>query len=676
MHFTDDKRLTTTRLAHEGKITMRRHPLHRFPSLARFAVGAMLLPLVLAACGETAAPTTAPAAAATVAATRPASAAAPTTAPAAATTGSTAATAAPTTAAAAAPAATTASGVPNAAPAASAAPAAAAAAPGAAFGMPLTTKRGEGGPLRVLWWQAPTILNVHLSSGTKDTDASTPVEEPLARITEKSPVPDVAILAAEIPSAQNGQLAADGTSVTWKLKSGVTWSDGMPFTAEDVKFTGEYTADPKNGTTTQSAYSDIKQIDVIDATTVKITFKAATAAWYLPFVGDNGVILPKHLVQPCVAAGMSAMCPYNLKPVGTGPYVVSDFRPGDSVQYKVNEKFREANAPYFASIDWKGGGDAGTAAKALQTGQVDYAWNLQSTPEVIKQLSDAGKTVATPAGFYVEQLRINYADPKDTGGETSNAMSKNPFFSDPKVVEAFKVAIDRESIAKNLYGAGGAAGNTTIPIIRGDLGKPFEYNPAKANMLLDEAGWRRGADGTREKGGVKFNITFRSSITPVRDRTAQIMQQNFRMLGIGFENKSVDSSIYFGRPDNPDSSKRFTVDLQMLSTGSSRPDSQAFFEDFTSSQFSTKANNWGPGNYMKWSNAMFDTFHDQYKKELNIEKRKTLQRQLDDLVIDSGTAIPLVIRKDVFGYRADLTNIEFSPFSSQVWNIAHWTIKK
>ncbi len=549
-----------------------------------------------------------------------------------------------------------------------------AAASGAPFGAPLTTKRGEGGALRILWWQAPTILNIHTNNGTKDTDAASIVTEPLARISATSLVPDIPVLAKEIPSVQAGTIAADYTSVTWKLKDGITWSDGTPFTAEDVKYTFEYVMEPKTGSTSTTVYSDISKVDVLDPTTVKVTFKAPAAAWFIPFVGDAGEIVPKHILSKCPD---TRNCEFNTKPIGTGPYVVTDFKPGDTVNYKANDKFREPNAPYFATIEMKGGGDATTAAKAVQTGQTDYAWNLQVAPEIIKQLQDAGKTVATPPGYSVEQIRLNQADPRtETDGELSSAKSKNPFFADPMVRKAISYAIDRDSIAKNLYGPAGTAGNTIIPLVRGDVGKAFTYDLKKAGDLLDQAGWKKGADGIREKGGVKMNFTFRTSVNPVRDKTGQVMKDSFKQLGIGFELKPVDASVFFGRPDNPDALSRFTVDMEMYSTGSTRPDPQAFFEQMTTDQFATKANNWGNGNVMKWSNPDYDKLFEQLKRELDPEKRKVLYNKLDETLADDGVIIPIVVRKDVFAYRPDLINTQFSPFSSQVWNIGHWSLKK
>jgi peptide/nickel transport system substrate-binding protein len=622
-----------------------------------------VVPMLLAACGGSAATDTPKAQATTAPTTAAASSAAPTTAAAAATkpaatTGAAATTGtAPTTAAASTTAGT-------AAPAAS----------GAGFGVPLTTKRGEGGALHLLWWQAPVILNVHLSNGTKDTDASSLVTEPLARISSKSIIPDIPVLAKEIPSVQNGEISADYTTVTWKLKDGVVWSDGEPFTADDVVYTWQFVTKPENGATTTASYSDIAKVEAVDKTTAKVTFKAAAAAWFIPFVADAGEIIPKHVLEKCASA---TQCDYSQKPVGTGPYVVKDFKSGDVVNYVANDKFREPNAPYFATVEFKGGGDAATAAKAVQTGQADFAWNLTVTPEILKQLSDAGKNVATPAGFYTEQLELNASDPRnEVNGELSDPQSKNPYFSDPLVRQAFKYVVDRDSIAKTLWGPGGVPGNTLIPIVRGDAGSPYSYDLKKAGDLLDQAGWKKGADGIRAKNGVQMNMTARSSVTNQRDKELQVIKQSLKELGISLDLRSVDASVYFGKPDNTDSAIRFTTDINMLATGSAKPDPQSFFEGFTTDQMPTKANNWGGSNINRWSDPKYDEMYAQLKRELDPDKRKAIAKQLDDYIIADGIRIPMIIRNDVYASRPDLINVEYSPFSSEAWNIGHWTLKK
>src|SRR5262245_11959359 len=172
-------------------------------------------------------------------------------------------------------------------------------------------RRGGGGRLRVLWWQAPTLLNGHFATGTKDQDASRPVYEPLAAFD-----PDgnfVPILAADIPTLQNGGLSRDGKSVTWRLKKGVMWHDGKPFTADDVIFTWEYAADPATAAVTVTAYRDIDRIDKIDDHSVKVVFNEPRAYWYDAFFGARGYVMPKHLFARYKGAN-SRNAPHNLKP--------------------------------------------------------------------------------------------------------------------------------------------------------------------------------------------------------------------------------------------------------------------------------------------------------------------------------------------------------------------------
>jgi peptide/nickel transport system substrate-binding protein len=187
------------------------------------------------------------------------------------------------------------------------------------------TKRGGGGALKLIYWQAAVHLNPHYAAGTKDQDASRIFYEPLAGWdTEGNMIP---FLAAEIPSRANGGLAADGRSVTWKLKRGVKWHDGKDFTADDVVFTAQYAGDPAASMTTIGTYKDIKAVKV-DSHTVRLEFPRPTPFWAEALVGGPGMILPKHVFEPFMGA-KSRENPANLRPVGTGPYKIVDFKPGD-----------------------------------------------------------------------------------------------------------------------------------------------------------------------------------------------------------------------------------------------------------------------------------------------------------------------------------------------------------
>src|SRR6516162_1517053 len=173
-------------------------------------------------------------------------------------------------------------------------------------------KAGGGGTLKTLFWQAPTLLNPHFAVGTKDQEGSRIFYEPLAAWDPDGNLAPV--LAAEVPEIENGGVAPDGMSVIWKLKKDVVWHDGRPFTADDVVFNWEYAADPATAATTIGSYQDAT-VEKLDPLTVRVCFKKPTPFWADAFVGQFGMIIPKHLFEG-YKGGNSRDAPANLKPVG------------------------------------------------------------------------------------------------------------------------------------------------------------------------------------------------------------------------------------------------------------------------------------------------------------------------------------------------------------------------
>src|SRR5712672_4362683 len=295
------------------------------------------------------------------------------------------------------------------------------------------TKAGGGGPLKTLFWQAPTLLNPHFAIGTKDQEGSRIFYEPLAGWDNDGNL--VPFLAAEIPSKENDGLAEDGLSVVWKLKRGVKWHDGMPFTADDVVFNWEYARTPETAAVSIASYKDIK-VEKIDDFTVRVSFAKPTPFWADAFVGTYGMIIPKHLFADYIG-GKSRDAPNNLKPVGTGPYMYDDFKPGDVVRGKLNPDYHVPNRPHFDTLEIKGGGDAVSAARAvLQTGEYDYAWNMQVEDELRTKLESAGKgKVSIIETGAVEFIMLNVTDPAvEVDGERASLKTKHPLFSDRRCV--------------------------------------------------------------------------------------------------------------------------------------------------------------------------------------------------------------------------------------------------
>src|SRR5271166_526223 len=511
------------------------------------------------------------------------------------------------------------------------------------------TKAGGGGALKVLWWQAPTLLNPHFATGTKDQDGSRVFYEPLAGWDPDGNL--VPVLAAEIPTVENGGLAEDGTSVTWKLKQGVKWHDGQPFTADDCVFNWEYSADPATATVTIGTYKDIKVVKVDDHT-VRVEFPKPSPFWQDAFVGATGMLIPKHLFEPYKGA-KSREAPTNLVPVGTGPYLFVDFKPGDVVQGKINPNYHMENRPYFDTIEMKGGGDAVSAARAvLQTGEYDFAWNMQVEDEILKRLEASGKgAVAIIATGSVEHIQLNNTDPwKEVDGERSSIKSKHPYLSDPAVRSAINLLLDKGSVHKFIYGRTGldTADFVNAPEKFVSKNTHYDFNVAEAIKLLDAAGWKPGSDGVREKNGVKLHAVYQTSTNTPRQKTQEIVKQACQKAGISVEIKSVMASVFFSSDvANPDTARKFYCDIQMYTTTMTEPDPGGMLRAFLSSEVASKANKWQGFNVTRWQNADYDKLHDQSASELDPVKRAALFIAMNDLAIKDVVVIPVVTRPAV-----------------------------
>ena len=535
------------------------------------------------------------------------------------------------------------------------------------------TKRGGGGPLRVLWWQGPTLLNPHFAVGTKDQDGSRLFYEPLAGWDPDGNLKP--ILAASIPGREDGTLAADGKSVIWKLKQGVTWHDGKPFTADDVVFNWEYAKDPASATTTIGSYKDVK-VEKIDQHTVKVMFDQPTPFWADAFVGPRGMIIPKHLYADFIGA-KSREAPTNLKPVGTGPYLFKDFKPGDMVSGVINPNYHMANRPFFDSVEMKGGGDAVSAARAvLQTGEYDFAWNMQVEDEILLRLEKGGKgKVAISPGGNIEHIQINFTDPwTEVDGERASVKTKHPTLSDPAVREALSLLIDKDSVEKHIYGR---TGNATANFVNNpekfrSKTTKYEFNVDKANAILDKAGWKKGGDGIREKDGKKLKYVFQTSINQPRQKTQAIVKQACQKAGIDIEVKAVTASVFFSSDvANPDTYTKFYSDLQMYTTTMTQPDPQVFMMQFLTEEVSSKANKWQGRNITRWQNKEYDAIHKAGQVEVDPVKRAAMFIKLNEMVVADHVVIPVVARPGVAAMNGKLA-ATISGWDNNTWDLQDW----
>jgi peptide/nickel transport system substrate-binding protein len=535
------------------------------------------------------------------------------------------------------------------------------------------TKRGGGGPLKVLWWQGPTLLNPHFAVGTKDQDATRMFYEPLAGWD-----PDgnpLAVLAAEVPSHDNGGLSSDGKSVTWKLKRDVKWHDGAPFTADDVVFNWQYSSDPATAAVTIGSYKDVK-VEKVDDYTVTLRFAKPTPFWADAFVGARGMIIPKHLFAT-YSGDKSRDAPTNLKPVGTGPYRFVDFKPGDLVRGELNPNYHVPNQPYFDTIEMKGGGDAISAARAvLQTGEYDFAWNLQVEDEILQRLEKGGKgkVLITESGN-IEHIQLNTTDPQtEVDGERSSMKTKHPLLSDPAVRKAMALLVDRKSVEDHIYGRTGVATGNFLnnPARFRSKNTRWEFSIEKANQMLEAAGWKKGADGIRAKDGKKLKFVYQTSINTPRQKNQAIVKQACQKAGIEVELKSVTASVYFSSDvANPDTYAKFYCDMQMYTTTMTQPDPEVLMNQFTTAEAASKENKWQGRNITRFRNAEYDKAFEAAQGELDPVKRAALFIRMNDIVCQDPVVIPVVYRPRVAAIASTL-KCNISGWDTDMGDVRGW----
>jgi len=536
-----------------------------------------------------------------------------------------------------------------------------------------------GGKLTILSWQAVTTLNPHLATGVKDFNGATVMLEPLARYNERDEL--VPFLAAEIPTIENGGIAADGTSVTWKIKPGLKWSDGSDFTIDDIIFTWRYCTDEATGCTNKTSFDPIANIEPIDDTTFKIIWKEPNPNPYISFVGSSGMILQRKQFANCIgaAANTSAECQAaNLAPIGTNAWKLREFRPGDTVIYERNPFYRDADNVFFDTVEIKGGGDAATAAHAVcTTAEADFALNLQVPKAVLEPILAGGNCDVIAGGSTggVERIVINFANPDPAlGDKRSEPDQPHPFLTDPAVRRAIALAIDRKAIAEQLYGPTGAP-TCNLLVVPASVNSPnttCERNVEEAKRILDEAGWvLKGS--VREKDGMKLIVTLQTSVNVLRQNTQAIIKSNLAEIGIQVYLKAIDPAVFFsGDPGNPDTLNKFYADLQMYTFGPASPDPQSYLEGWICAEVSSAANRWNGNNVSRYCNPAYDALFEQLKTEFDPQRRAQLAIQMNDLLVNDIVEIPLINRYTPAVKLKNLTGPTFNTFDSSLWNIATW----
>ena len=540
-------------------------------------------------------------------------------------------------------------------------------------------ERGSDGNVSIIYWQAPSILNPYLSGGTKDSESASLVIEPLARYDQDGNL--VPWLVDEVPTVENGGVAEDLTSITWKLSQGLLWSDGTPLTSADVKFTADYCMDPEGGCAYATRFEGVSNVEVVDDLTVKISFDSPTPFPYGPLVGAESPVIQAAQFANCMGAKAPECTTENFNPIGTGPFVVTEFKPNDVITLKANDNYRDPAKPAFASVTFKGGGDATAAGRAvMETGEFDYAWNLQLAPEVIAQMQEGGK--GTPvAGFgpLVERVMLNQTNPSPElpEGERATAKHPHPFLQDPAVYKAMSLAIDRPLLVEIGYGQAGRVTCNWIPApaaVNSDTFTCDKQDIEGAKKLLDDAGIvDTDGDGVREKDGVPLKIVYQTSTNAVRQDFQALIKEWWSQIGIQSELRNINASVFFGGdPGSPDTFQKFYADVEMYANTFNGTDPQSYLGNGLCDKAPKPESQWQGENISRFCNEEYDQLHAQLAETAGAEERAQIARQLNDIIVANGGMIPLVHRGRLSAHSNTLGGVVLNVWDSELWNAADW----
>ena len=536
--------------------------------------------------------------------------------------------------------------------------------------------------LTLLYWQAPSLPGSYLSAGTKDVDAGAITLEPLAKYDPDGNL--VPALADQIPTLENGGFPQDLTSITWKLKEGLKWSDGSDVTAEDVVFTWRYCVDEETGCTSESSFDGIASVQALDGLTVKITFEAPTPYPYSAFVGSGTPIISRTQFADCIGAAAATCDAQNMAPLGTGPYRIISFKINDEAVYERNPFYRGA-APYFDRVVIKGGGDATSAARAvMERGEADYAWNLQVEPEILTVMEAAGLgKVVVAFTSLVERIVVNQTNPDpalgDDRSEYLDGQNPHPFLTFKPIRQAMSLAIDRGRISEEFYGF---AAEPTCNLVTGPPNYASTANDGclpqdieGANRLLDDSGvLDTDGDGIREYNGVPLRTTYQTSANAIRQSTQALVRDWWRQIGIETELVQHDASVFFGGDpvaDKEASYRRFFADVQMYASGSGI-DPQQSLSGSLCKRIPTRENNWAFSNIARSCDPEYDRLFAQLEQTRIGSEREALVKQLNDIDVQNYHEIPLVERGAVSAHLNTLLGVRINGWDSELWNIAEW----
>ena len=490
----------------------------------------------------------------------------------------------------------------------------------------------------------------------------------------------VAELAAEVPSADNGGVSADGLTITWKLKEGLKWSDGEPLTSADVKFTWEAVVNPANAPLSRVGYDKIASVETPDDTTVVIKFSELYPPWQTLFTqgpNNSGAILPKHILEGKTALESD---PYIHQPnVASGPFVITEWVAGDHMTLSRNDNFY-GSRPNLDSVTIKFVPTPETALAALQTGDIDWYPDFsESDIETVGALEPAIHLKVVPGADF-EHYFFNLGTIAGVDGKGVADQDGFCPFKDVRVRKAITLGINRQAFVDSLL-----AGKTTVPATQWPNSSwsnssltPDAFDAAAAEALLEEAGYTKGDDGIRHGDcngeDTKLSFTFDTTDKQIRVDIALAVQSDLAKIGVEFKpNHSPAGTFFAGYTDG---GMMPTGNYQMAgyTTGFYPDPMTGVMDSYSCDTVPNKDKPSGANNYLICDPEL-DPLLAAVNATADPAARKVALDAVQQYIFDQYYVIMMYARANVYGYVDRFVPGPFGFYSNMNWNAELWDVK-
>lgn len=547
-----------------------------------------------------------------------------------------------------------------------------------------------GGTIIVGDWQEATQFNPYYLTQVTEANVASLVWHTL--LTISSDFRYVPQLAAEpVPTTANGGVTlgqgGDAMTVTWKIRDGLKWSDGQPLTCDDFKYAWEWVMTEGNVAIT-TGWSDITKFECPSATDMVWHFKAIFEGYLTLMTAP----LPRHYLEAIPVADQVNGAGFRPDEIAkmpvTGPFTIESVTPAAELRLAKNPNFANARTGKTANLDsvvFKWYGDPDAMIAGFRGGEIDVAFDLADSD--IPKVEDLGTQMSAIPALLYEFLRPNWSAKSDfdaaikNGGCSRNAAVADRGdgcpMADPAMRQAISFAIDKGEINTRLLNGNAQIANTNISPAAWFYADqtPATYDPAKANSILDAAGWVKGADGIRAKGGVTAKIELCTTTRQVRQDTLALISQWLKAVGIDSVVNPVDAANIFAdyteaTLDTPCALSTSNFDLAEHAFSSSIDPLGNYFS-YHSSQFHPDG-----ANDARVSDTDIDKALDTVLTSVDFAAIKDAMTTFQTVYVEKTVEIPLYYRKNVELAGARIGNyFANGTQAGSTWNGEDWFAK-